>query len=360
MQHKYFAASNSAQGFKNYYPEVFADADFVYIIKGGPGTGKSSFMKRLARHAEAEGGECEYYYCSSDPDSLDGVLIKKDGGQIGILDGTSPHVSEPRFPGAREEIINLGQFWDRGILQMQKNEIIALSEKKSAEYRNAYTYLRSVGNLRTVSDSLVSSAVDMVKLRAVAQRLISDLPNAENNADHKEKKAITDSVSMRGRVRLDTFEQNAQKICAISRFYGVEQIFLSEIYSLLKEKRVNLRVSFDPVCCDHVDGIFIEEKKIAFVPSQDNDPEMRSYLDASRDAPKIETSFINSKRFVDVNALREVRSELRYTSKLAESSLDGAIHALGKARIYHFLLEDIYGNAMNWQKLTEFQNSFKI
>ena len=49
MQHKYFAASNSAQGFKNYYPEVFARADHLYIIKGGPGTGKSSFMKKYAR-----------------------------------------------------------------------------------------------------------------------------------------------------------------------------------------------------------------------------------------------------------------------------------------------------------------------
>ena len=48
--------------------------------------------------------------------------------------------------------------------------------------------------------------------------------------------------------------------------------------------------------------------------------------------------------------LRQVRNELRYTFRLAQSSLDGALHSLSKAKIYHFLLEDIYGKAMDWKK----------
>ena len=48
-----FAASNSAEGFRNYYGALFTDTspDFLYIIKGGPGTGKSHFMKQIARYA---------------------------------------------------------------------------------------------------------------------------------------------------------------------------------------------------------------------------------------------------------------------------------------------------------------------
>ena len=42
-----FAASNSAHGFHSYYAEFFDDAevDRVFVIKGGPGTGKSRFMR---------------------------------------------------------------------------------------------------------------------------------------------------------------------------------------------------------------------------------------------------------------------------------------------------------------------------
>ena len=47
--------------------------------------------------------------CSSDNNSLDGIVIPKL--KIAILDGTA-HVVDPVFPGVVDEIINLGQFWD--------------------------------------------------------------------------------------------------------------------------------------------------------------------------------------------------------------------------------------------------------
>ena len=37
MQQRYFAASNSSEGFKSYFSEVFERADRLYVIKGGPG-----------------------------------------------------------------------------------------------------------------------------------------------------------------------------------------------------------------------------------------------------------------------------------------------------------------------------------
>ena len=343
MQHRYFAASNSAGGFKNYYPEVFSRADFVYIIKGGPGTGKSSLMKRVAKACESRGEECEYYYCSSDPSSLDGILIKRGREMIGVLDGTAPHVSEPKFPGACEQIINLGECWDTAILHKQKNEIIALSERKGAEYKNAYTYLRSVGNLRAVSEGFLAEAVDFDKLRGAVGRLVKDLPRGE----FEYTPAILDSVSMGGRVRLDTFEENAKKLYIISDFHGLGRLFLTELFAALHGRGVSARVSFDPICPDRVDGIFLENERVAFVSLRDA---QEKYGEADRSQEEREIIFINSKRFVDTEKLRDVRGELRYTDRLAQSSLDGALHALSKAKIYHFLLEDIYGKAMDWPK----------
>ncbi len=345
MQHKYFAASNSAQGFKNYYPEVFSRAELLYIIKGGPGTGKSSFMKKYAHRAEGEGLMVEYYYCSSDPSSLDGVLIFGKERTVGILDGTAPHVSEPRFPGAREEIVNLGACWDGELLRRQKNEIIALSERKSSEYKNAYTFLRSVGNLRAVSDGLIEEAVDRDKMSAFILKIAKQFDEGEL----KYIPTVTDAVSMNGRVRFDTFEENAEKLYIISEFYGVGKIFLDELFAVLKKCDVAARVSFDPICPEHVDGIFLEKEKTAFVLGKE--PAEKNKCDLSNE----NIVFVNSKRFADLEKLRDLRSELRYTERLAESSLDGALHALSKAKIYHFLLEDIYGKAMDWKKFGEIE-----
>lgn len=345
MQQKYFAASNSAQGFKNYYSEVFARADLVYIIKGGPGTGKSSLMKRYARRAELDGGRCEYYYCSSDPESLDGVLIFGSDRITGILDGTAPHICEPRFPGAREEIINLGAFWDGDILRKQKNEIIALSERKGEEYKNAYTFLRSVGNLRAVNDGLLSDVLKVDKMNSAVARIAARYQSGEM----KYLPVVTDSVSMSGRVRFDTFERNAKRIYFVKSFYGVERFFMDRLFAALGNCAVSARVSFDPITPDHADGIFIEDDETAFVVDRGCE---KCAADGLENA-KNNTVLVNTKRFVDIEALRDIRSELRYTAKLAESSLDGALHALSKAKIYHFLLEDIYGKTMDWRRLSE-------
>ena len=88
---KYFAASNSAEGFKSYYANVFDKNDFskIYVIKGGPGTGKSSFMREIASRADEKGFSAILIYCSSDPASLDGVILPEL--KIAVLDGTPPH-----------------------------------------------------------------------------------------------------------------------------------------------------------------------------------------------------------------------------------------------------------------------------
>ena len=76
---KCFLAANSGEGFVSYFSDCYnyADGWRAYIIKGGPGTGKSSFMKYVTAKAQERGYDIELCPCSSDPDSLDGVIIKE-------------------------------------------------------------------------------------------------------------------------------------------------------------------------------------------------------------------------------------------------------------------------------------------
>ena len=99
-----FAAANSGHGFYSFYASVFEGKEVQkrYIIKGGPGTGKSSFMRSVAEAAAERGMSVEEYRCSSDPASLDGVVLD---GRIVLLDGTAPHAVEPELAGVRDELI---------------------------------------------------------------------------------------------------------------------------------------------------------------------------------------------------------------------------------------------------------------
>ena len=344
MKHRYFAASNSSEGFKSYFSEIFDGTDRLYIIKGGPGTGKSSFMKRCADVAGRRGAETEYYYCSSDPTSLDGILISDKGSRIGILDGTEPHVFEPKCPGAVDEIINLGQFWNSELLHEQKNEILSLSNKKSTAYKRAYDYLRSCGNLRAVTDSLLLQAVNCDKLSSAAERQVRSLGLPEGKA--KALPALTRAVAMTGRHDLTTFEENAEQVCTIGHFYGVGELYLEALARELRKKNARLRISYDPVVPSRIDGIFLEDVKLAFIISDREQGE------------ESETTQINTRRFVCNERLRDVRGELRYAARLSRDCLDGALHALGEAKVFHFLLEDIYKHAMHFGALNEFTQRF--
>ena len=133
---------NSYGGFVSHYRDCFAQ-ERRYIIKGGPGCGKSTLMRRIAHEAEQRGLEVEYYDCSSDPGSLDGIVLPSL--DIAMFDGTAPHEEAADAPGWRDNLIDLGAYWDSKILRDHQDEIILLSEKKTEAYRGAYRYLGMAG-----------------------------------------------------------------------------------------------------------------------------------------------------------------------------------------------------------------------
>lgn len=132
----YFACGNTSNGFQNMFESNLQGLKKIYILKGGPGTGKSTLMKKVGKMYVDKGYDVEYIHCSSDPDSLDGVIVREIS--VGIVDGTAPHVIEPKVVGAIEEYVNLGVAWNIGLLEKHTNDIKELQDQISACYPKAY------------------------------------------------------------------------------------------------------------------------------------------------------------------------------------------------------------------------------
>lgn len=92
---QYFLGANSPAGFYSLYSELLPPetANAIYILKGGPGCGKSTLMRRVAQQAAQAGEAVEYILCSGDPDSLDAVVLPRLGAAL--VDGTAPHGTAP-------------------------------------------------------------------------------------------------------------------------------------------------------------------------------------------------------------------------------------------------------------------------
>ena len=143
---RYFLGANSARGFASLYEHFPPEGDvYLHIIKSGPGTGKSGFMKAIARAAQERGLDVHCVLCSGDPDSLDGVYIPALGQAW--MDGTAPHVREPAFFGVDSDYVNLGRFFADGLSAEEKQHIRELTARCKSEYSEAYRALSSAAAL---------------------------------------------------------------------------------------------------------------------------------------------------------------------------------------------------------------------
>ena len=143
---KCFLASNSASGFISHFGGCYSAEEgwSVYIIKGGPGTGKSSFMKQVLKKVREKEPAVEVY-CASDPRSLDGLIIPES--KKVFMDGTAPHVVEPRLPGVCENLLDFGRFWDADILRQKAEDIIFATTENKACHRRAAEFIKKAGRL---------------------------------------------------------------------------------------------------------------------------------------------------------------------------------------------------------------------
>lgn len=144
MIKKFFPGANSSRGFYSLYDYILPHPCLKLILKGGPGVGKSTFIRRIAQEFWQEGWEVEHHCCSSDNHSLDGAVIQK---RVAIIDGTAPHTVDPVHPGVVDDIINLGEYWQEEKLEKHREEIIGLGKQISQYFKRAYLLLQEVGIL---------------------------------------------------------------------------------------------------------------------------------------------------------------------------------------------------------------------
>ncbi len=323
---EYFIGANTAKGFVNYASELYAGLRKVYILKGGPGTGKSTLMRRVAEAAERKGITVERHFCSSDSDSLDGVILRELSA--GITDGTSPHVMEARCPGAREEILDPGAFWDARLLEGRCDEIASLTDRKAGLYASIYKYLAVGAALRGERDRILASCIDGDKLERAAARLIRRLGEGKGFALLPRQ---IGSLGMKGRVFLDTYETMAKERWQISDTRGLRGLLLNVLLRHAERAGLTVMISYDPM--GEPEGLFFPEAGVSVTERGDAEA-----------ADKI----LNTERFVLREGLSEQRGRLRFLTRMERDILSRVTELFREVEACHFALEAIYADAMDY------------
>lgn len=128
----FFLGACTPQGFVSHYDSLVQEVKYLTVIKGGAGCGKSTFMRSIGKAAQKKGLKTSYILCASDPDSLDGIFLPDLS--LAYVDGTAPHILEPRLCGGCMNYLNFGEFYDSAAMEPNEAEILEAQRQNAACY----------------------------------------------------------------------------------------------------------------------------------------------------------------------------------------------------------------------------------
>ncbi|WP_423800177.1 PRK06851 family protein [Neobacillus sp. SAB-20_R2A] len=346
----YFAGGNTARGFHNLYDSNLQGLDRLFILKGGPGTGKSSLMKKIGQEWVEKGYDIELLHCSSDNNSIDGVLIP--ALKVGIVDGTAPHVIEPKAPGAVEEYINLGEAWDAKALSAQKNTIKKLTNQISEAFATAYATFKEALEIHDDWEKIYINSMNFQKADQLTKKLIETFfgkMKLSKQADVRHR--FLGAATPKGAVDfVPNLTEDIQKRYFIKGRPGSgKSTMLKKLAAAAEERGVDVEIyhcGFDPhsldMCIFRELGIAIFDSTAPheYFPSRDGDEIIDMYeILIEQGTDEIFADFIS-------------KISTKYRNKMTE-----ATSYLAKAKVLHDELEAIYISAMDFTVVEKIQNN---
>lgn len=339
--YKYFAGGNTPFGFVSYFDNIFdySRTGKLFILKGGSGVGKSTFMKEFAQKLLEKGFEIDYYYCSGDSDSVDAVFCQKLN--IGMLDGTAPHDVNPIYPIVSEEIINLGQYVDSQKLQ-NVDEIKRLIDEKKAYYNKAYTTLSAIYQLDEAQRYLVDENIDRGKLIKFAHSFAKEnLPNNPAKAGRL-RKTFVSAYTPEGHINFENlFKENNKVMCTKCLTHHELAIFLKEIAELALVQGNDVFAFYNPLRPKEIDYIYFPQSDIVIGDF----------------CAKFEKFQINLQSYI-ANFDDNQKSLFEQIEIEKERLFVLVFELLSKAKDLHKKLETYYVKAVEWSKLEIFKKMF--
>ncbi len=330
---QFFAAANGYTGFRSYFDKVFKTDSYerIFVLKGGPGTGKSSLLKEILNFATSECLYSESILCSSDPHSLDGVIIEKNGRRFAVLDGTAPHARDAEMPGAIDEIINLGENWNSDDLRKNRKMIKELCEKKKNNYDAGYFFLKKAGELSLLKSEVSKDLIKDKSLKSEAKSLAESL--IKNERQGKIEYRLIDSFGRFGRFSLDTLDKISERTITVKNIGAASFIFMSELVRRLEEAKTSVTIFPSVFSGDEIEGIYLPETKSAILLS---------------DSP---SCTVDTENFIRKSCNTEVDTRI---DSLYCALLDEAQKYFTFASDLHFELEKLYIKAMNFSRNAHF------
>ena len=268
----YFLGANTKAGFASLYGAFPPEGAYLHVLKGGPGTGKSSMLRAIAKAAKERGLAVAQVLCSGDPDSLDGVYIH--ALRQGWADGTAPHVLEPKLLGVTGDYIDLSGYLLLPFSEAEKQELLILQGQNRECYRRAYKALADCA----AKGGGKAAAQDDAEIRTILDRL------PERCERKPARRCYLSAVSWKGALSLD--DQLADCVTL-----PTSPEVISQAAGLVQERGYEAFLCPSPLDPEILEALILPEEKlylkVIFQPSADASNALREAVSHLKQAKQI-------------------------------------------------------------------------
>lgn len=232
MPVRFFLGANTPAGFVGYLDDLYdcRDGWRAYLIKSGPGSGKSTLIRTVMQHMVRLGYDAEAILCSSDPQSLDGVVFRQL--KLCLFDATAPHIIEPHYWGAVEQIVNLSACSDGSLLYERREGVREASDACSALHARCRRFLGAAASLLSDNARTALEYTDADKISRSAARIAAREFGSSHAGEGREWRRFLSAVTPQGML---TFHETLQSLCP--RIYSLEDEYGASSRLLLAELR---------------------------------------------------------------------------------------------------------------------------
>lgn len=342
-----FPGGNTSKGFFSYYDYVLPQekAKRIFILKGGPGVGKSTFMRKIADGVCKEGCDVEYMHCSSDPSSFDGVVFPEKC--VAIIDGTAPHIVDPKNPGAVDEIINLGQFWkDDGIIQ-NRDKILRTNMEISALFQRAYRYIQAGYNLYKDNEAIYNLSMNHGRANVAISGIIDKLFNGIDVSDveGKQRHLFASAITPEGFINYLYSLVNTEEIIVVEGKPGTgTERLLERVRAAAVDRGIyteSYYCALNPYKLEHL-----------IIPELDASITTSNEIHNANVAPTLKIDF---NKFLDKEITQHYKEEIKFNQAEFELLFNRAIATIKQAKAKHDELERFYVPNMNFEDVQKCQ-----
>lgn len=328
---RFYLSANTPLGFVSRLNLLCDPARFsrILLLKGGTRKKRAELLSFAAEAAKL--AQHDVYFVES-VDALNAPEAVYWGETV-IIDSAQPLVIEPRYPGAVEDVIWLGDCFDSKKLRESKDKIIALTEQEERMREQSQRYLCAADALWSDNYRIALEATDIGKIERQADRIAEK--ELRGNEAIEEVCIFSDGYKPLPDLSKMDF---VKTVVLLEDEYGPSSsLLLNALHKRAKANNCHVVCGYSPMApFERLEQLIFPELSLAFLTTNER-------LTVECEPQRI----INARRFTDKKMLASYKNRIAFNRKAARQMLLQSRVLIQNAQAVHQELENRYDEAFD-------------